>query len=481
MSDFVPPKPEAHPRKLSLLRRFGKVRNSALAVVYDRSYSMQLGDVWTPLRTVYFVNQPELVDRILVKEWEHFPKSNLMNTMLELLLGQSIFITNGALWRRQRKMIDPAFEGARVHDVFPLMRDAALAMGERLSHYQDGQVVPVDVEMMHVAADIIFRTIYSRPFRRDEATTIFKAFTRFQELAYARGVWSMAGVPDWLSIGRLRAWRHARVVRNLLSSALDERLDASDAEKPRTDILSSLLKARDPETSKPFTRKELVDQIGILFLAGHETSASALAWALYLLANRPDIQERLHQEAVSVFGNGLPEFRHTKHLRLARDVFRETLRLYPPVAFIPRDATRTETMRDKVIKAGAILFMSPWLLHRHRKLWDRPDEFDPDRFADPATKESVRSAYLPFSAGPRVCLGASFAMQEAVLILACLARDFRFEPVAGHTPKPVSRLTLRSENGISLRMFRRPREANPAASNGEAAELVEAPAGCPFH
>src|SRR5688572_9886094 len=443
MNDFLPPKPESHPRKLSLLRRFSKVRNSALAVVYDRSYSMHLGDVWTPLRTVYFVNQPELVERILVKEWEHFPKSNLMNTMLELLLGESIFITNGALWRRQRKMIDPAFAAARVHDVFPLMRDAALAMGERLSQHADGETVPVDVEMMHVAADIIFRTIYSRPFRRDEATTIFRAFSRFQELAYARGVWSMAGVPDWLSIGRLRAGRHARIIRNLLTSALDERLDAPDAEEPRKDILSSLLKARDPDTGEPFTRRELVDQIATLFLAGHETSASALAWAVFLLANRPDIQERLHREAVSVFGDGLPEFRHVKHLRLARDVFRETLRLYPPVAFTLRDATRTEAMRDKIVKAGAILMMSPWLLHRHRKLWKRPDEFDPDRYLDSDTKTSLRKAYIPFSAGPRVCLGASFAMQEAVLILACLAREFRFEPAPGHTPKPVSRLTLR--------------------------------------
>jgi cytochrome P450 len=480
MTDFLPPKPESHQRKLSLFRRLSKVRNSALAVVYDRSYSMHLGDVWTPLRMVYFVNQPELVERILVKEWEHFPKSNLMNTMLELLLGESIFITNGALWRRQRKMIDPAFEGARVQDVFPLMRDAAVAMSERLLQHQDGAIVPIDVEMMHVAADIIFRTIYSRPFRRDEATTIFRAFSRFQELAYARGVWSMAGVPDWLSIGRLRAGRHARIIRNLLTSALDERLDAADAEEPRKDILSSLLKARDPDTGEPFTRRELVDQIGILFLAGHETSASALAWALYLLANRPDIQERLHQEAVSVFGDRLPEFRHVKHLRLARDVFRETLRLYPPVAFIPRDATRTETMRDKVVKAGAILMMSPWLLHRHRKLWKRPDEFDPDRYLDSDTKTSMRKAYIPFSAGPRVCLGASFAMQEAVLILACLAREFRFEPAPGHTPKPVSRLTLRSENGIRLRMFRRP-PGDHAAGSAEVAERLDAPAQCPYH
>jgi cytochrome P450 len=483
MTEFVPPKPRSHPTKLSLVRRLMEARRCSISVLYDRSYDMRMGHVGTPLRDLYFPNQPELIEQILVKEWDRFPKSNLMNTMLELLLGESIFITNGALWRRQRRMIDPAFEAARIQDVFPLMRSAALDMGERLSAYPDGAEVPADAEMMHVTADIIFRTIYSRPFRRDEAKTIFHAFTRFQELAYARGIWSMAGIPDWLSIGRIRAGHHARVIRNLLASALDERLDAADGAERKKDILSSLLEARDPDTGQPFSRKELVDQIGIMFLAGHETSAAALGWALYLIAMRPDIQERMHHEAVAVFGDRLPEFRDIKHLRLTRDVFRETLRLYPPVSFIPRDATEKATMRDKLVKAGSILFVSPWLLHRHRKFWSHPDDFDPDRYLEAASKQSVRSAYIPFSAGPRVCLGAAFAMQEGVLLLAYLARHFRFEPVEGHVPVPVARLTLRSENGIRLRVFRRPVVVPTSAGAGAMPEFAsaEAPAQCPFH
>jgi cytochrome P450 len=136
-----------------------------------------------------------------------------------------------------------------------------------------------------------------------------------------------------------------------------------------------------------------------------------------------------------------------RRLKLARDVFRETLRLYPPVSFMSRDATEPTTMRDKEIKPGEMIFLSPWLIQRHVTLWDRPDVFDPDRFSDPASKESQRSAHFPFSAGPHVCLGASFAMQEGILILACLARHFRFEALPNHTPRPLARLTLRSENG----------------------------------
>jgi cytochrome P450 len=480
MTVFVPPKPRSHAKKFSLLRRLIEARRCSISVLYDKSYGMRMGHVATPVRDLFFVNQPELVEKVLVKEWERFPKSDLMNTMLELLLGQGVFISNGALWRRQRRMIDPAFEAARIQDVFPLMRAAALDMGERLSAHGDGAEVLMDAEMMHVTADIIFRTIYSRPFRRDEARTIFHAFTRFQELAYARGIWSMAGVPDWLSIGRIRAGHHARVIRNLLTSALEERLDSPEAEGKK-DILSSLLEARDPETGEPFSREELVDQIAIMFLAGHETSAAALGWALYLIAMRPDIQERMHAEAAAVFGDRLPEFRDIKQLRLARDVFRETLRLYPPVAFIPRDATEKATMRNKIVKAGSILFVSPWLLHRHRKLWRRPDDFDPDRYLEADAKQSVRCAYIPFSAGPRVCLGAAFAMQEGVLILAYLARHFRLEPAEGHVPVPVARLTLRSENGIRLRIFgREPTKSNSADRRADL-EPVGAPARCPFH
>lgn len=455
--DYVPPKPAPHARKLSPLRRILQVRHSSISVLYDRSYSMHLGDVWTPSRRVYFLNQPDLVQRILVKQADKFPKSDSMGSMLELLMGTGVFVSNGALWRRQRRMLDPAFEQARIQDVFPLMLESTEAMQARLAAEADGRAVAIDEETTHVTADIIFRAIYSHALDQDESRRIFRAFGRFQELAYAQGVWRMAGVPRWLSPGRIFARHHANVIRGLLDRAVQDRLDeiAAGNGPERRDILASLLKATDPEGGGPFTRKELVDQISVLFLAGHETSASVLAWALYLIAHRPDIQERLAAESVAAFGERRPAFADMRRLKLARDVFRETLRLYPPVAFMSRDSAEATTLRDKNVKPGEMIFVSPWLIQRHTRHWDRPDVFDPDRFSDPASKDSQRAAYLPFSAGPRVCLGASFAMQEGILILACLARRFRFEPVAGHVPKPIARLTLRSQNGIRLKVTRR--------------------------
>jgi cytochrome P450 len=481
VTDFIPPKPRPHKRKLSPLRRILEVRHSSISVLFDRSYSMHLGDVWTPTRSVYFLNQPALVDQVLVKDADKYPKSISMGSMLEFLMGTGVFVSNGELWRKQRRMLDPAFSQARIQDVFPLMRIATEAMAARFRAHADGEVLPIDEETTHVTADIIFRTIYSRALTADESRRIFRAFSRFQELAYAQGVWRMAGVPRWLSLGRVFAARHARIIRRLLENGIQDRLEeqASGGGTEHKDILASLLKARDPVSGEQFTRKDLVDQISVLFLAGHETSASVLAWALYLIAMRPDIQDRLHAEAVAAFGDREPEFSDMRKLRLARDVFRETLRLYPPVSFMSRDATEHVRLRNKDVAPGDMIFVSPWLIHRHTRLWKRPDVFDPDRFSDPASKKSQRTAYIPFSAGPRVCLGASFAMQEGILILAYLARHFRFEPVEGHTPKPIARLTLRSENGVRLRVFRRDPAAKPAATISTASAAPTD--GCPFH
>lgn len=483
MSDFIPPKPKPHARKLNPLRRILEVRHSSISVLFERSYSMYLGDVWTPSRRVHFVNQPELVDRVLAREADKFPKSIAMGSMLEFLMGTGVFVSNGELWRKQRRMLDPAFNQARIQDVFPLMRLATEEAAARFRAHPDGTVLAIDEETTHVTADIIFRTIYSRPLTADESHRIFRAFGRFQELAYAQGVWQMAGVPNWLSPGRIFAARHARVIRGLLERSVQDRIDEQASRNPpeRKDILASLLKAVDPVTGEKFTRKDLVDQISVLFLAGHETSASVLAWALYLIAMRPDIQDRLHAESIAAFGDRPPEFGDMRRLRLARDVFRETLRLYPPVSFMSRDATEQTRMRDKEINPGEMIFVSPWLIQRHTKLWDRPDAFDPDRFSDPASKDSQRSAYIPFSAGPRVCLGASFAMQEGILILAYLTRHFRFEVVEGHTPKPIARLTLRSENGVRLRVFRRSAETKAASSEKTEAWQTASSGGCPFH
>ena len=468
MTLFVPPRPPTLPQKASLLQYLRIGLRSALSMFLEGSYdTLAVGRIRLPTlprgewRSLYIVRSYELLREVLVGRAADFPKSQLMGSMLSDLLGDGIFISNGATWRRQRRMMDPAFEGARIRDAFSMMREAADAAIERLSQHlvgpKAGEPVAMDVETTHFTADIIFRTIYSQPISRETAHDIFTSFEVFQNVGYAHGFLRLVRFPTSLLPGAWRGAQAARRIRRHLQRPLDARIAAAGRGEtaPRRDILASLMAAVDPETGTKFDATELLDQISVLFLAGHETSASTLAWAVYLLASCPHLQDRVYQEAIAVYGDRAPEFADMKRLAFTRDVVRETLRLYPPVAFVARDSTKPETLGTRQVAPHSVLFVPLWLLHRNKSHWREADAFDPDRFAGEANQEAIRCAYMPFSMGPRVCVGAAFAMQETTLYLSWLVRHFRFKPVAGHTPQPVSRLTLRSLNGIPLIVERR--------------------------
>jgi cytochrome P450 len=455
---FCPAYPRPRRSKASALLMFFSARRSWLDALYERSYRMQMGEVHLPGLDLYMVNEPALVRRVMSEQAADFPKSPLLGEALRPLLGESIFTTNGAQWRRQRDMMDPAFAQARLAVAFPVMRAATQAMMERLAALPDGAEHDLEVEMTHVTADIIFRTIFSVPMEGADARRIFDAFARFQAIAPRLLLPSIYGA-RWL-VWPWDAWRSRRAaqeIRGLLEKLIRPRFEAHRAGQAslHSDILQSFMEATDSATGSPFSFDELVDQVAMLFLAGHETSASALTWATHLLANSPDVQQRAHAEVMQQVGERDPELTDMKSLEFTRNVFRETLRLFPPVGFMARQAASGCTLRKKPVPQGATVVVAPWLIQRHRDLWDEPDAFDPDRYSEGAARDSLRQAYLPFGMGPRVCLGAAFALQEATLILASLLRRYELIAVPGHVPQPVGRLTIRSANGVRLRLHRR--------------------------
>jgi cytochrome P450 len=455
---FCPAYPKPRKHKAGALLMFFSARRSWLDALYERSYRMQMGEVHLPGLDLYMVNEPALVKRVMNEEAGQFPKSPLLGEALQPLLGESIFTTNGEQWQRQRDMMEPAFAQARLNVAFPLMRAATQDMMARLDALPDGGEHDVEVEMTHVTADIIFRTIFSVPMEGADARRIFEAFARFQAVAPRLLLPSVYGV-RWL-VWPWDAWRSrqaAREIRGLLEGLIRPRFDAlRRGEAPQhADILQSFMEAKDPASGNAFSFDELVDQVAMLFLAGHETSASALTWACHLLAHAPDVQERAHHEVAQVMGERAPELADMKAMALTRNVFRETLRLFPPVGFMARQSASACTLRKKPVREGATVVVAPWLIQRHRDLWAEPDAFNPDRFDNDASRESLKQAYLPFGMGPRVCMGAAFALQEATLILACLLRRYRLQAVAGHEPQPVGRLTIRSANGVRLTLHRR--------------------------
>lgn len=460
MTLFTPPKPPPLTARPSLLQRARLIARSSLAILQGGSYEApKVGRMALPKlpgqtrRWVYQVRDPARVREMLVARVNAFPKAGLMGWMLRPLTGESIFTTNGEIWRRQRRIVDPALEQARVRDSFSRMYDAAECAMTRLGvAASTGGSVSVDEEMTLFAADVIFRTIFSEPIDPGEAREAVTAFERFQSLAYTHGMFGLAGVPEWIMPGTWARIRAGRRVRRVLRRPLDRRLARIAAGEPApTDILATLMASRDPATDTVFSPEELLDQVAMLFLAGHETSASAMAWALYLLSEAPDVQARAREEVLAVVGSEPIAFEHMKRLDQVRNVFREALRLYPPVTTVVRECVRPEQMGRHEARPGDPLFITPWVLHRLADVWSHPDCFDPDRFETAEGREAVRQAYLPFSMGPRVCPGAAFALQEGTLMLALVLRRFELVPDRrAPAPEPVAKLTLRSATGVRI-------------------------------
>ncbi len=447
---FIPPFPAPLTSKAGLLRRFWIGWNSWVHTLFERSYAMKMGVVRLPLLNFFVVNALPLAGRILDDRTHRYPKHHLLAEMLDPLLGQAVFSANGPDWEAQRAMMNPAFAHTHLERAFPAMAAAADDVVAMLRAKDRAAPVDVDPLMAHVTADIIFRTLFSLKLSVAESARVYAAFNAYQGQTQPYAMLRLYRLP--LLGYRWRMKRAARGVRAVFEPILRQRLDQLAAGKspPAPDILGALIAAEHPETGRRFSGDELLDQLGVIFLAGHETSASALSWTLYLLAEQPAWQDRLHAEIIAATGGGAVEFAHLKALPALRNLFREALRLYPPVSFLMREATCPEVMRGKAVAPGDLLVVSPWLIQRNADNWPCPHAFDPDRFDDPAQAVAARHAWLPFGRGPRTCIGAGFATQEAVIILARVIQAFRLRYPDAPKPELFSRLTLRPKNGIRL-------------------------------
>ncbi len=449
----IPPKPASRPEKTSLFRRIRLARKSIFASQPARLYAAWMAELKTPFYKSFFINDPKLVDTILLERPQDFPKSPIIQKTLASLLGHSVFVTNGKRWQQQRRIIDPAFEGGRLRDVFPAMVAASDAALTRLKTLASQGPVEMEVEATHLAADVIFRTLFSTPITNREAAAVFKDFQTYQRSQPLMTWPDLLRLPWWVPRYRPRRARvAAAAIRARLASLIHVRAAHIAAGDAPDDLTTKIMTSADPQTGQRFSEAEMVDQVTTFFLAGHETSASALAWALYLLALDPSTQDKLADEVSRVLGRQKPGFSDIGKLAFCRDVFRESLRLYPPVPMMVRETTKTEIFRERPAETGSLCVISPWHLQRHERIWANPDAFDPARWGREENRACMRDAYLPFSKGARVCPGAGFAMIEGVLMLAMLVRTFRFEIVRGRVPVPVAHLTVRSENGIWLKL-----------------------------
>ncbi|EAH4568233.1 cytochrome P450 [Campylobacter jejuni] len=444
--------PKPYKNKASTLLTFLLKRRSWLDGLYERSYKMQTGYVKMPNFDLYVINDTKEVKRMMVDEVREFPKSAFLHELLSPLLGESIFTTNGEVWKKQRELLRPSFEMTRINKVFNLMSEAVADMMDRFSKYPNHAVIEVDEAMTFITADVIFRTIMSSKLDEEKGKKILNAFVTFQEQSVHTAMRRMFRFPKWLSyvLGDHKRAKAGDVIRQILSDIIKPRYDMADNAEFE-DILGSLLLVVDADTNKRFSFEEILDQVAMLFLAGHETTASSLTWTLYLLSLYPKEQEKAYEEITQVLQAGAIEISHLRQFKYLTNIFKESLRLYPPVGFFAREAKKDTQVRDKLIKKGSGVVIAPWLIHRHEEFWTNPHGFNPSRFEG----EYKKDAYLPFGVGERICIGQGFAMQEAILILANILKTYKLELEEGFVPDVVGRLTVRSANGMRIKFSKR--------------------------
>jgi cytochrome P450 len=428
----------------------------------------------------FLANHPGAAKHVLVDNHKNYVKSRSYRG-LKLLLGQGLLTSEGDFWRRQRKLAQPAFHRERLAGFARTMVDATDAMLGRWSRVAAGEAFDVHAEMMRLTFRIVGQTLFSTDVESD-ADAVGPALNVAIHFAndYAE---SLAPIPVWLPTPHnLQFKRAVRTLDTLVQRIILARR-AQGVGGETGDLLSMLMSVEDEETGERMSDRQLRDEVMTLVLAGHETTANALSWTFYLLSRHPDVERRLFAEISQVLEGRPPSLDDLPKLTLCANVVQEAMRLYPPAWTFERQALEDDELAGCTVPAGAIVAISPFTLHRHPAYWDNPEGFDPDRFTPARSEGRPKHAYLPFGGGPRLCIGNSFALMEAQLIVASVVQRQRLSLVPGHPVELEPVVTLRPRYGIQVRLApQRPAGAaqDIAAGPARAARASGGAAVCPM-
>jgi cytochrome P450 len=392
------------------------------------------------------VSHPDLVEQVLVTRNRDFQKHRFFFRHVEAIFGNGLVTSEGDFWLRQRRLAQPAFHRERIAAYAQVMSSCA----EELTRgWQHGERRDTRHDMMSVTQQIVARTLFGSEVGR-EAAEVGRAFDMAAKEIAIR-IRRPVRIPDYVPTPanrRYRAW--VRQLDDVVYKIIRERRQSG---REGDDLLSLLLHAQDVDGAR-MTDQQLRDEAVTLFLAGHETTAIALCWTLYLLSQHPEVDARLYAELRDALGERAPTLADLPRIAYAEQVVKESMRLYPPIYAFGRQAVRDVEIRGYPLPQGTTVFMSQWVMHRDPRFYDEPEAFRPERWTAEAERRLPKFAYLPFGGGPRLCIGNTFAMMEGVLILTELVRRFRFE-LDAEKPVPFPSVTLRPRDGLSMRVFRR--------------------------
>lgn len=429
---------------MGILGSLAAARRNVLSIIPDLATRQPMVSGRTGKRW-HMVMDPGALRRVLLENVENYPKSLVTKNLLKPAIGQSMFIAEGAEWRWQRRAAAPVFSHRNVTNLAPIMTAAAERSAARIAA-AGPRAVDVAADMVRTTFDVIADVTFSGDGSFD-AGGVHGAIDAYIAEAGKISLFDILGFPDWVPRpGRMMSGSAMKDMKRVADEAVEARRKRGPQGVP--DLLDLLLDGVDPETKRRMNTAELRDNLLTFIVAGHETTALTLAWSLYLCAFDPRVQDKARDEVRRVCGDSPATGADVASLTYIRMIADEALRLYPPAAMVSRSALADDTLCGRQIKRGETVIVPIYALHRHHQLWDDPDAFRPERFE--ARKDLQRYAYLPFGDGPRICIGASFALQEAVIILATLLNRFRFTPIKGRDPEPVMILTLRPEGGVWL-------------------------------
>jgi cytochrome P450 len=409
--------------------------------LYTRS-AREFGDcalLWFGLRPVYLLSHPDLVDEVL--HGRNFTKHYALR-LNRMLLGNGLLSSEGDFWLRQRRLMQPAFSRDRILSYASVMAEYAARWA---ASWQDGQVRDVHADMRQLTMEIAGKTLFGAD-ASGRGPAVAHALRDVME-AFIRRLFSVVRLPESVPTpANIRAWRAIRRLDAILYGIIEQRR----AEGGQDDLLSILLHARDEQDGTGMTDRQLRDEAMTLFLAGHETTALALTWTLFALADHPEAQDRLRDELRGVLGGRPPTAADLPRLRYTDMVVHEGMRLYPPAYVIGRQAVDPCTLGGYDLPAGQTLLLCQWAIHRDPRFWDEPLRFRPERWADDPLKRLPRCAYFPFGGGPRVCIGNTFAVMETSLILATLLQRWRARRATEGPPRFRPRMTLVPDGPVQL-------------------------------
>ncbi len=399
-------------------------------------------------REIVFLFHPDLIEDVLVDRGRGFIKHYRLR-QTERTLGRGLLTSEGDFWRGQRKLAQPAFHRERIRSYARSMVDYTERM---LAGFQPGQMRDIQADMMRLTLHIVAKTLFDSEIggRSQVASEAMETLMR----AFVARTGRLIAPPHWIPTPlNLRVERAIRRLERILFDLIDERRRSGE---DRGDLLSMLLAARDEDSGRGMTDRQLRDELMTLFMAGHETTANTLAWVWLLLSEHPQVEARLHAELDSVLGGRAPTFEDLPRLPYCASIISETLRFYPTVWMVGREAIRDLEIGGWPIPKGTTVFMPQWVVHRDRRWYDDPLQFQPERWADGKLDHIHKYAYFPFGGGPRICIGNNFALMESALVLATMANRFRLRLAPGAVVRPLATMTLRPAAGVPMVVAERP-------------------------